>query len=168
MRLKNIKKIPIEIATLLAANEDVVRLVYDDEPSVLINKKTIQKTIQELIESNYINFYPASETGINTIDRSTFIIINLEDVSFNRVDNNVASSGAIYITTDKAHSLLTGNKIRLLELADCIESTLDGQKLSSAGEIRITSMHYIVFSDFRSGYRILFDCVDQQNRKAEL
>ena len=82
MKLKNLKNAPIEIASILASDETIVRLIYDDEPSVLLNKKTISLSIEELINQNYIGFYPATETGINSIDRNTFIIINLEDFNF--------------------------------------------------------------------------------------
>lgn len=168
MKLKNLKKAPFEIASLLASNEDVIRLIYDDEPSVLVNKKSIKIGIQELINSNYINFYPATESGIKENNRNTFIIINLEDFSLQGSDNNVSATGAIYITTDKSHSLLSNNKLRLLELADVIEDCLDNQKLSSAGAITLSSINYVVFSDFRCGYRINFRLNDQQKRKAEL
>ena len=168
MKLRNLKKAPMEIASLLANNENIVRLIYDDEPSVLINKKKINKSTSELISSNYIGFYPAVESGINTIDRNTFIIINLEDFNLYSADVNTTVTGAIYITTDKAHSLLVDNKIRLLELADEIDSTLNNEKISSAGKIQITSINYVVFSDFRSGYRINFRINDQSTRKAEL
>lgn len=168
MKLKNIKKIPFEIASILVSNEDVVKLIYDDDPSVLLKKNKINISMEELIQKNYIGFYPATETGINSIDRNTFIIINLEDINLQNTDININTSGAIYITTDKAHCLLNNNKLRLLELADVIEGVLENQKLSSAGKIILTSVNYVVFSDFRSGYRINFRCSDQQTRKAEL
>ena len=123
MKLKNLKNAPIEIASTLASNETIIRLIYDDEPSVLLNKKTISLSIEELINQNYISFYPATETGINSIDRNTFIIINLEDFNLQNTDSNTGCTGAIYITTDKAHSLLSNNKLRLLELIDEIETT---------------------------------------------
>ena len=157
----------MEIASLLAANQNIVRLIYDDETSVLINKKNINIPMQELINSNYIGFYPATESGITSIDRNTFIIINMEDFNLNSTDS-ISASGTIYITTDKAHCLLSDNKLRLLELADEIEDTLNNEKISSAGKIQISSINYVVFSDFRSGYRINFRINDQQMRKAEL
>ena len=110
MKLKNLKNAPIEIASTLASNETIIRLIYDDEPSVLLNKKTISLSIEELINQNYIGFYPATETGINSIDRNTFIIINLEDFNLQNTDSNTGCTGAIYITTDKAHCLLSNNK----------------------------------------------------------
>ena len=168
MKLKNLKLAPFQIAGELAANETIVRLIYDDEPNVLENKKSIQKTAQQLINEDYIGFYPATESGISTIDKNTFIIINMEDFGFNDSDSNVRGSGAIYITTDKAHAQLTNGRLRLLELADAIEGHLNNKKLSSAGKIRVTSANYVVFSDFRSGYRINFSINDQQREKAEL
>ena len=168
MRLKNIKKAPFEIATVLATNENIVRLLCDDRPSVLIDKININTTTEELIQKKYIGFYPATESGIQDIDRNTFIIINIEDMSLRSADNNISVSGAIYITTDIAHSLLDNNAIRLLELIDEIEATLENQKLTSAGKVQLNSVNYVVFSDFRSGYRINFRFNDQATRKAEL
>ena len=167
MKLKNLKKAPIEIASLLAANKKVVQLIKDDSPSALTQPKEQENTVQELISSNYIGFYPATESGINEIDRNTFIIINMEDFGLQNSDS-VSASGTVYITTDKAHSLLDENRLRLLELADTIEGCLDGAKLSSAGVVQVSSINYVVFSDFRSGYRINIRLLDQQGRKAEL
>lgn len=168
MKLKNLKKVPMEVASLLAAEPNIVQLIYNDQPSALTHPKEIKVGVQDLINSNYIGFYPATESGIKDVDRNTFIIINLEDFNLQHTDNNVGATGAIYITTDKAHCLLDGNRLRLLELADSIESCLEGQKLSSAGKITLSSINYVVFSDFRSGYRINFRLNDQQARKAEL
>lgn len=168
MKLKNLKKAPMEIASLLASNENIVRLIYDDESSVLTNKKVINISIKELIEKDYIGFYPATESGIKSIERNTFIIINLEDINLQNADSNIGANGAIYITTDKAHALLNENKLRMLELADEIEGTLENVKLSSAGKVVVSSINYVVFSDFRCGYRINIRFNDQQNRKAEL
>lgn len=168
MKLKNIKKIPFEIAAVLASKEEIVKLIYDDDPSVLIKKNQLPISMGELIKENYIGFYPATETGINQIDKNTFIVINVEDINLYSTDDNISINGAIYITTDKAHCLLSNNKLRLLELADEIESALENYKLSSAGKITLSSINYVVFSDFRSGYRINFRCSDQQSRKVEL
>jgi hypothetical protein len=168
MKLRNLKKAPFEIATLLAGNPNIVRLIYDDKPSVLIDKREFTLSIEDLIEQNYIGFYPATESGIKEIDKNTFIIINFEDFSLQNTDNNIGVSGSIYITTDKSHCLLSENRLRLLELIDEIEETLENKKLSSAGQIHINSANYVVFSDFRSGYRINLRIYDQQTRKAEL
>lgn len=168
MKLKNLKKAPFEIATLLADNTNIVRLIYDDNSSVLSDKKEFNLSVKDLIDQDYIGFYPATESGIKEIDKNTFIVINLEDFSFTNTDNNTGASGAIYITTDRSHCLLNENRLRLLELIDEIEDTLENKKLSSAGQIHVNSANYVVFSDFRSGYRINFRIYDQPTRKAEL
>jgi hypothetical protein len=168
MKLKTLKKAPFELAQILAMNNNIVRLLYDDQSSALTDPKDFSLSAEDLINKNYIGFYPATETGIKDIDKSTFLIINLEDFSFQSTDNNINASGAIYITTDKAHCQLDNNQLRLLELIDEIENTLEGKKLSAAGQIRLISASYVVFSDFRSGYRINFRLNDQQARKAEL
>lgn len=168
MKLRNLKKVPMEIASLLAANENIIRLIYDDSSSALSTPKDFNIGVRDLITSNYIGFYPATESGIKDIERNTFIIINLEDVNLQNADKNTSASGAVYITTDRSHCLLDNNKLRLLELSDEIEGTLENVKLSSAGKIYLTSINYVVFSDFRSGYRINFRINDQETRKAEL
>ena len=47
MKLKNLKNAPIEIASTLASNETIVRLIYDDEPSVLSNTTTISLSTED-------------------------------------------------------------------------------------------------------------------------
>lgn len=167
MKLSSLKRVPLEIAQSLAENKKIVNLIYNDSPTVLTDKD-VEISMQKLIEDDYIGFYPATESGINDIDRNTFIIINLEDFSFQQRDFNTGVNGVIYITTNKARSLLDKNRLRILELADEIEGTLENCKLSAAGKITILSMHYVVFSDFRCGYRINFRLNDQQSRRAEL
>lgn len=176
MKLRNLKKVPFEVAEKLIitdnfgkleARDNILKLLFHDDMSAL-NKEVSPTTIEYLIQKDYIGFYPATESGIKEIERNTFLIINLEDFSFQGADNNTSVSGSIYITTDKDHCLLENKKLRLLELMDAIETMLEGEKLSSAGQISITSAHYVVFSDFRSGYRINFRINDQATRKAEL
>ena len=168
MKLRNLKDIPFQLAAELVKNKNIVNLIYDDKSSALNNKEALISDINQLIVENYIGFYPATETGIKDVDKNTFIIINLEDFNLQSVDYNTITTGAIYITTDKSHCLLDNGKLRLLELIDEIETTLEGNKLSSAGKISLTGANYVVFSDFRCGYRINFRINDQTARKAEL
>lgn len=167
MKLRNLKEIPFQIASELAKNPKILSLIYNDSSSVL-NEETPSIDLNELIQKNYIGFYPATESGIKDVDKNTFIIINLEDFNLQNTDYNVSTSGAIYITTDKSHCLLDNGKLRLLELVDEIESALEGCKLIAAGKISLYSANYVVFSDFRCGYRINFRISDQTARKAEL
>lgn len=167
MKLRHIKKAPFEIAKQLAQDNKVVNLIFNDNKTALVDSDVVV-SISELIEKNYIGFYPATESGINLIDRNTFIIINMEDINLQADDNNIRATGAIYVTTDKDHCLLENNSLRLLELVDAIESCLEGEKISAAGKIQLSSVNYVVFSDFRSGYRINFRINDQQSRRAEL
>ena len=167
MKLKTLKKTPLQIAQLIASNPIIINLIYNDSSSALTDENIVVD-FNSLVTDGYINFYPATDAGIRDIQRNTFIVINLEDFNLNATDSNTTATGAIYITTDKAHSLLDNNKLRLLELADEIETTLADQKLASAGQIKMMSMTYVVFSEFRSGYRISFRLADQQTRKAEL
>ena len=170
MKLKNFEKLPFEIATRLLTKDDklaeeIISLLCDDSNNL---SSFVTKTLQELIAEEYINFTPATESGIKDISRNTFLVINTEDFNFNLSDSNINVIGSIYITTDKSHYLLSDNSLRLLKLADAIISALDNEKMSSAGKISISSMNYVVFSEFRGGFRINFRCVDQPTKKAEL
>ena len=167
MKLRNLKEIPFQIASELAKNPKILSLIYNDNSSVL-SEEIPPIDLNELIQKNYIGFYPATESGIKDVDKNTFIIINLEDFNLQNTDYNVSTSGAIYVTTDKSHCLLDNGKLRLLELVDEVESTLEGYKFIAAGKISLTSANYVVFSDFRCGYRINFRISDQTARKAEL
>ena len=75
MKLKNIKKVPFEIATILAANQKIIRLIYNDNPSVLTDQQDILLTTQQLIGLNYIGFYPATETGKTLIKTLLLLLI---------------------------------------------------------------------------------------------
>ena len=176
MKLRNLKRVPFEIAEglirtdipgKLGARESILKLLFNDKADAL-EQETPNVTVDYLIQEDYIGFYPATESGIKDNQRNTFLIINLEDVSLHSSDNNTVVTGSIYITTNKDHCLLNNKKLRLLELADAIDTMLDGEKLSSAGQINLIGVYYVVFSDFRCGYRINFRIHDQQTRKAEL
>ena len=176
MKLKNIKNIPAQIASELVSFKDekrekitnkIISLLYNDSADAL-ESVAPKISLEELIDQNYIGFYPAVEVGINSIDKSTFLIINIENIDFYDSEGGIEVTGGIYVTTDKAYSLLKGNKLRLLELVDLIDSALDGEKIGAAGKITLTGANYVVFSDFRCGYRIDFRLADQQKRKAEL
>jgi hypothetical protein len=164
-RLKNIKKAPFEIATLLAGNEKIRKLIYIDSSEALASASP-EVDVEQLIKEEYINFSSVTSSGVKDMKVNSFISILFEDFSFFSDSTNV--SGAIYISTDAAHQTLNGNKNRLMELIDEIEDTLNDVKLSSAGKIRVSDASYVVFSEFRAGYRISIQFVDQDNRKAEL
>lgn len=91
----------------------------------------------------------------------------LDTVSFNEEENSRANI-FVYITTDDNHVLLDDNKNRLIESADRIVSVLQGKKLSAAGQINVTSMNYVTFSDHRSGYQINLNLTDLQSGKVAL
>ena len=162
MRLRNIKKIPLEIASLIGSNKKICSLIYNDDSNALENNSEV--TFSDLIKEGYINLFFPTENGIKNIAKNTFLSIGIEDIYV----ESLSVTGVIYVVSNENTITLDGNKNRLLELVDEIESSINGQKISVTGEIRVLSISSVVFSDFRSGYRISFKCFDQQNRKAEL
>ena len=57
---------------------------------------------------------------------------------------------------------------RLLEMIDRIYQILDGQKLSSSGELRIKTASRVQIDEFNDAYRIGFVLSDQQSRKVSI
>ena len=163
--LKNIKKALKEISLLLAQDEQLARLLYNDKSSAL--KEEGPSDWRSLIYDNYIRLTIPNETAIENTQQNTFIVLVLDTVSFNEEENSRANI-FVYITTDANHILLDDNKNRLIEGADRIVSVLQSKKLSAAGQINVTSMNYVTFSDHRGGYQINLNLTDLQSGKVEL
>ncbi len=169
--LKNIIKVPFEIASLLATDPTIRSLLYIDQPNALTQHISFNDGVsaaQHMINENYIHLFPFVETGIKDFTRNTFLQISLEGISFSREHTTVSANGTILITTDNTHIMLDNNKNRLLELADLIDQRLHGVKLSSSIELKINYISAVPVSNFRSGYSIHFSISDQLNAKAEL
>lgn len=162
--LRNIKKAPFEIGQLLATNTEICALLLDDSNTPTSNSVTFK----ELLDNKYIVLYPPIDSGeIQDYTRNTFLVILIDNISPS-ADENTLVNGTIYISTDEGHLLLSNNRNRLLELADKILQTLDGAKLTAAGEVHINAVSHIMITNFRAGYRISFTFTDQPTRKAEI
>lgn len=163
--LVNIKKIPFEIAQLLAGNPNFCSLILDDSD----DPGKVETSLTELLNSHYLTIYPpVNDGGITDYGRNTYVVILLDSITTESQDNNMNVTGYIYITTDNSHILLSQNRSRLLELADVVLQTLNGAKLTSAGQMEIGSITHVMISNFRAGYRINFTVTDQQTERAEI
>lgn len=163
--LRNIKTIPFEIGQLLAKNPTLCGLMLDDSN----DPKTIESSFSSLLNNHYINMYPPIESGdIQDYNKSSYIIILIDTINTNNGNQNISVTGHIYVTTDLNHILLTNNKNRLLEMSDQVFKTLNGEKLTSSGELRINYISYTVINNFRSAYRISFEISDQQIERTEI
>lgn len=165
-KLANINKSVLQIGQLLAQNSKIASLLYYDTPDAL--EQDIDISLNQLINDKYITVYPPVETAIKDITRNTFLIILLDNINLRYTDNNKSANITIYVSTDADHILLENNKNRLLELNDLIVETLDNKKLSSAGQIMISSISHVMLNEFRAGYRISLSLTDQEIRKAEI
>lgn len=170
-RLINIKKVPYEIASLLATDSAIRSLLYIDQPDALTKSFSFEddkSAAQHLIDEKYIHLFPIVETGIKDFDRNTFIQISLESINFSHDHTTVKGSGTILVSTDNTHMMLKDNKNRLLELVDLIDKRLHNVKLSSSLSLIISRATAVTVSNFRSGYMIFFDITDQRNAQVEL
>lgn len=165
--LENIKKSVMEIATLLAQDEVIIKLLLIDSADAL-SKPTPSTNINTLIKENYISIYPPVENRIEEYNRNTFISILIDNVYFTSFKDDSRSSIVIYASTNEDHILLENNKHRLLEICDRIVRLLNGYKLSSSGAINVNSMSHVMLSEFHSAYRISLSIADQQDQKAEI
>ena len=165
--LRNIKKAALEIGQLLASNNTLCSLLYNDTPDALNITNRIY-SLNEMLNDKYITVYPPVETTIKESTRNSFLVILLDSINLMVPDDNARASFTIYVTTDSDHILLNDNKNRLLEMCDQVLTSLDRVKLSSAGAISISSISHVMLSEFRAGYRIALSITDQTSRKAEI
>lgn len=165
--LRNIKKSVMEIAQLLAQNDNIVKLLYNDEATALIDEKP-SVDLNTLIHEHYICVCAPVESGIKDQWKNTFLTVLMDNIYFGRQDDNSAVSMKIYVSTDEQHLLLADNKNRLLELIDEVVNTLDGYKLSSAGKMEVSSCSHTMLSEFRFAYMIIVNFNDQNARKVEI
>jgi len=165
--IKNAKKSVMEIAQILARNEQLLKLLLLDTPDLTGEITDEQKSVEYLLSNNYISIYPIVDNGIKDSTRNTYISILLDDIYFSE-DFNTKVSGTIYITTDLDHCLLKGGANRMLEGVDLICQTLDGQKISTAGKITIKSASLVVVDVSRAAYAISFNNFDQTSEKAAI
>lgn len=162
-KLANIKKAVKEIALLLSLDDQLKCL--------LINEKDTDNiptfTVNDLLKNEYISMYPPIESGIQKIDRHTFIVILIDSINLMNSENSRANI-SVYVSTDSEHIGWAQNQNRLLEMCDRVIDVLDEKKLSSAGQINITSINHVMLSEFRAAYRLNLNLTDIQVRKAEI
>ncbi len=165
--LRNIKKSVMEIAQLLAQDEEIVKLLYNDEPTAL-NDAAPSVDLNTLIQEHYICICAPVEDGIKDQWKNTFLTVLLDNGFFGRSDDNTSITIKIYVSTDEQHLLLIDNKNRLFELMEHVIDDLDNRKLSSAGTITVNSFNHTMLSEFRFAYVISLSFNEQVTRKVEI
>lgn len=165
--LKNIKKCVMEIAQTLAQNENIVKLLYNDNSDAL-NQPKPDVSLNQLIQDHYICVCAPVESGIKDQWKNTFLTVLLDTCFFGGQDDNTTVSLKVYVSTDEQHLLIDDNKNRLLELLDEVINTLDGFKLSTAGKIEVKNFAHTMLSEFRFAYAIIVTFSDQNTRKVEI
>lgn len=166
--LKNAKRVLLELAQRLCQDEKLLQLTLDDTPDLKVKIPPQYKTFDYLIKNNYISLYPIVSTNIKDIVRNTFLVLVVDEISFDNSDSSSQLSGAIYVTTDQTHHLLSGCKDRRLEMADLICQDLDQLKISATGEVKINTINSVVVDEFRAGYRISFSTYDIPTQEVEI
>lgn len=165
-KLKTIKSLPFEIAQLLGDDVELQQLLVDDNNNLSNNFE--KWNLSDLLEKEYISFAPVVDNNIKNNTRNTFLIINLEEIDFVSRDDNMVVSGAIFIGTDKQHSMLSGSRLRLVEMISQIYDLLNNYKFSAAGTVNMEYATFVNFSEYVFGYKIVFKVVEQEIRKAEI
>lgn len=165
--LKNIKKAVLEIASLLAQDSILVRLVYNDGVDALSTEVPSTVDLNYLIQNHYVSVFPPVENRIEEYGRNTFLSI-LMDTMLSSGDSNVRGNLIIYVSTTESELLIKDNRNRLLEICDRIIAVLQDTKLSAAGEINITSISHVMLSEFHTAYRMNLNISDQYSVKGEM
>lgn len=166
VNLINIKKSPVEIATTLAQDNTIKKLLYIDEEDAL-SQDVPDVDLNDLLREHYISMEPPVENRIQDYDRNTFISI-LVDTVMPAGEGNMRANFVIYVSTNMDHQMLENNKNRLLELCDRIILLLQDKKLSSAGQLTFSSMSHLMLSEFHSAYRLGFGMTDQQKKVGDI
>lgn len=166
--LGKIKSLPVEIIMKLASNTRLQKLLLVDTQDLPADEDFVTQKWHTLIEQDYMSIAPIVDDNITNNSRNTFLIVHLEDIDTYGQEGNIQVGGTIFIGTNKEHTWLTGNKLRLLEMIDEIIKSLDGQKFSVAGKINLYRVSSVVYSKQSFGYRIAFRISELENRKAEL
>lgn len=165
--LKNIKKSVMEIASLLAQDITLVKLVYNDGVDALDHNIPVSVDLNFLIKNHYISIFPPVENRIEEYGRNTFISILLDTI-ISSTEPNTRGNLIIYVSTIESELLIKDNRNRLLEICDRIIAVLQGTKLSAVGEINITSISHVMLSEFHTAYRLNLNISDQVTVKGEM
>lgn len=165
--LNNIIKTPYEIATLLSKDEKLCRLLVDDsnEPQKLDRLPDLEY----MLNNKYINITtPTGDGQLQDIGRNNYLVIFLDSLDFETEDSNISASIYIYVVSNISCLLINKVDNRLLEMTNRIYQVLNGQKLSSSGEIQLKTAFKIQIDDFNDAYRINCTLTDQQTRKVSI
>lgn len=165
--IRNIKKSVLEIAQLLAQNDNIVKLLYNDHSSALLEDRP-DITLNQLLNDHYICICAPIESGIRDTWRNTFLTILLDNCYLDQKDDNYMASVKIYVSTEEQFLMLDDNKNRLFELIDEIIMTLEDKKLSSAGKMTVSTFSHTMLTEFRFAYVITVSFSDQTTRKVEI
>ena len=166
INLINIKKSPVEIATTLAQDGTIKKLLYIDNEDAL-SEDIPDVDLNYLLQEHYISMEPPVENRIQDYDRNTFISI-LVDTVMPSSEGNMRANFVIYISTNMDHQMLKDNKNRLLELADRAILLLQDKKLTSSGQLTFNSMSHLMLSEFHPAYRLSFSMTDQQKKVGDI
>lgn len=166
--LGKIKNLPCEIIKILASNIQLQKLLLVDSQELPTDEHFISKRWDQLIDEDYMSICPVIDDNITNNSRNSFLIVHLEDIDTYGTEGNLDIGGVVWVGTNKEHVWLKGNKLRLLEMIDEVIKSLDGQKCSVAGKIKVLRASSVVYSKSSFGYRISFRVAEQENRKAEL
>ena len=162
--IRNLKKCALEMATLLAQDDIIKKLLITDTEKAL-QEPVPDYSLNRLLEEHYVSIYPPVENRIEEYYRNTFLSILLDTIIG---QDYQTGNYLIYVSTDTAHISLINNQDRLLELVDRVCNILDGAKLTSAGEVSVTSVAYESLSDLHPAYRISVHVKDQIAPKGDL
>lgn len=162
--IKNLKKCAFEMATLLAQDDIIKKLLVIDTEKAL-QEPVPDYSLNQLLEEHYVSIYPPVENRIEEYYRNTFLSILLNTIIG---QDYQTGNYIIYVSTDTAHISLANNQDRLLELVDRVCNILDGAKLTSAGEVNVTTVAYESLSDLHPAYRISVHVKDQIAPKGDL
>ena len=155
--LDNIQSALFEIKRVLIEDEEIRKLLYNDSNDALnLDTPSIESV------DDYISLYPVYEFNTESGGYNHNCGISIGVSVIDPVDEvvQVIASLSINVLVNSNKWVLTGNKIRPLEIADRIIELLENKKFSTSSTLSFDGMTNLIMTKRISGYALSFTMND--------
>lgn len=154
MTFDNIQTTIYQIRSIIKNNVDVRKLLYYDVNNPLSQADVPVSTIED-----YIFVSPVFDTAITPYNKNSFITISLSKL---KETDDQTYVGIIRVNVLSQLNLwpIANNKVRVLELVNKINNTLNNQKFASSNKLTFNQIELVVLDKNISGYSMIFDLTD--------
>lgn len=154
MTFDNIQTTIYQIRSIIKNNASVRKLIYYDIDDPLSQADVPVSQIEDCIFLS-----PVFDTAVAPYDKTTFITISISKL---RETDDQIYIGVVRVNILSQLNLwpIANNKIRVLELVNQINSTLNNQKFASSNKLTFDQIELVVLDKNISGYSMVFDLTE--------